>query len=130
MSDDRINELFRAVPMQSPRRGFAERTMRAIAAAEQTRRLRQVLWSVAGAGALSTLMTAIVVVTGFVKVGELTTSFALFASKALPLLSLASRAVQSAPLFFVALSVPAIFCCALATLLLERSVRNNLAVRT
>jgi hypothetical protein len=120
--EERVDELLGALRMQTVSGGFAARTLRAIALAEQARRLRQLMWSLLGASAASIVTMVIVLMSGALRVSELSASVALFASRAMPWVRMATHAVQLAPSLFTALLVLALLCCTLATILLERAV--------
>ena len=118
----RVDELLSALRMMPAKSGFMERTMRAVAAAEQARRLKQSLFALGGASALSLLTTAIVIASGFLKLGEVMMDVTLFASRTLHVLQLALGTFRAAPAIVLAGITLVAISCAGTTLLLARSV--------
>lgn len=123
MSEEKVDQVLRALSMTSPRPGFTARAMQAIALAEQARRMRQMIWSLLGAGALSAAMMTIVIASGALRLDELKASATLFLSHGVRIATLLLSAVQIAPVFAGICVSLAVVSCALTTLLLERSVR-------
>ena len=120
--DQRVNEALSALRMTPAKSGFMERTMRAIAAAEQARRLRQTLFALGGASGLSLLTTAIVIASGFLKLDQVMMDVTLFASHVLHLLQAATGTFRAAPALVLAGLTLVAMSCAGTTLLLARSV--------
>jgi hypothetical protein len=120
--EHRVEELLSALRMMPAKSGFMERTMRAIAAAEQARRLKQTLFALGGASALSLLTTMVVIASGFLKPGEVLMDVTLFASRTLHILQLALGTFRAAPTVVLAGVTLVAMSCAATTLLLARSV--------